>query len=51
MQIDLTPVWHQEINLLGAIGHDVVTWQGEAISTFDLALRWLAEGNITVDCS
>lgn len=46
MEIDLTPVWHQEISLLGAIGHDVVQWQGTAISTFDLALRWLAEGKV-----
>jgi 2-desacetyl-2-hydroxyethyl bacteriochlorophyllide A dehydrogenase len=46
MDIDLTPVWHQEISLLGAIGHDVVQWQGAAISTFDLALRWLAEGKV-----
>ncbi len=49
MKIDLTPVWHQEINLLGAIGHDVVTWQEEAVSTFDLALRWLAADHIQVD--
>ena len=49
MEIDLTPLWHQEINLLGAIGHDVVTWQGEEISTFDLALRWLAEGKIATE--
>lgn len=49
MEIDLTPLWHQEINLLGAIGHDIVLWQGEQISTFDLALRWLTEGKITVD--
>lgn len=49
MNIDLTPVWHQEINLLGAIGHDVVAWQGEAVSTFDLAMRWMGEGKIDVD--
>ena len=48
MRIDLTPVWHQEVNLLGSIGHDVVAWQGEAISTFDLALRWMGEGKIDV---
>ncbi|MCP4357667.1 MAG: zinc-binding dehydrogenase [Chloroflexi bacterium] len=46
MKIDLTPVWHQEINLLGAIGHDVVMWQNEAISTFDLAMQWMAEGKV-----
>ncbi|MCB8965828.1 MAG: alcohol dehydrogenase catalytic domain-containing protein [Ardenticatenaceae bacterium] len=49
MQIDLTPVWHQEINLLGAIGHDVVTWQGESISTFALAMRWLRDGQVQVE--
>jgi len=49
MEIDLTPLWHQEINLLGAIGHDVVAWQGETISTFDLAMRWMGEGKIDVD--
>jgi 2-desacetyl-2-hydroxyethyl bacteriochlorophyllide A dehydrogenase len=49
MRVDLTPVWHQEVNLLGAIGHDVVQWQGEAISTFDLALRWMAEGKVTIE--
>ena len=48
MEIDLTPLWHQEINLLGAIGHDIVTWHGEEISTFDLALCWLAQGKIEV---
>ncbi len=46
MHIDLTPVWYQEVDLLGAIGHDVIQWQGEAISTFDLALRWLAAGRL-----
>lgn len=49
MNIDLTPIWHQEVDLLGAVGHDVVTWQGEEISTFDLALQWLGEGKIDVD--
>ncbi len=46
MTLDLTPVWYQEVNLLGAVGHDIVEWQGEAVSTFDLALRWLAQGRI-----
>jgi threonine dehydrogenase-like Zn-dependent dehydrogenase len=46
MQIDLTPVWHQEVNLIGAVGHDIITWQGEAVSTFGLAQRWMAQGKI-----
>lgn len=46
MNLDVTPVWYQEVNLLGAVGHDIVEWQGEAISTFDLAMRWMGEGRL-----
>ena len=46
MKIDLTPVWYQEVDLLGSVGHDVVTWQGERLSTFALAMRWMAEGGL-----
>ncbi len=49
MKLDLTPVWHQEVNLIGAIGHDVIEWQGEQISTFDLAMRWMDEGQINTN--
>ncbi|MBX7237725.1 MAG: zinc-binding dehydrogenase [Caldilineales bacterium] len=44
MHLDVTPVWYQEVNLVGAVGHDVVEWQGETVSTFDLAMRWMAAG-------
>ncbi|GAB4148855.1 MAG: zinc-binding dehydrogenase [Candidatus Promineifilaceae bacterium] len=46
MHIDLTPIWHQEVDLIGAIGHDVVTWNGETLSTFELAMRWMQQGHI-----
>jgi threonine dehydrogenase-like Zn-dependent dehydrogenase len=46
MTLDLTPVWYQEVNLLGVVGHDVVTWQGQQLSTFELAMRWMGEGRI-----
>jgi threonine dehydrogenase-like Zn-dependent dehydrogenase len=49
MKLDVTPVWYQEVDLVGAIGHDVVTWEGEALSTFELAMRWMGTGKI--DCS
>ncbi len=50
MKLDLTPVWHQEVDLLGAIGHDVVTWGDERLSTFDLAMRWMSDGDIETEC-
>jgi threonine dehydrogenase-like Zn-dependent dehydrogenase len=46
MKLDVTPVWYQEVDLLGAVGHDVVTWEGEALSTFELAMRWMLEGKL-----
>lgn len=49
MRLDVTPVWYQEVDLLGAVGHDIVTWQGESISTFELAMRWMQSG--TLRCS
>ncbi len=49
MCLDLTPVWYQEVDLLGSVGHDLVTWQGDTMSTFDLAMRWMQEG--LLDCS
>lgn len=49
MNLDMTPVWYQEVNLLGAIGHDIVTWGGEAISTFELAMRWMNDGTLTTE--
>ncbi|MBN1657702.1 MAG: alcohol dehydrogenase catalytic domain-containing protein [Anaerolineae bacterium] len=46
MKLDLTPIWYQEVDLLGAIGHDVVTWEGSCLSTFELAMKWMAEGSL-----
>ena len=46
MELDLTPVWYQEVDLLGAVGHDIVSWQGQPISTFELAMEWMQQGII-----
>lgn len=44
MELDLTPVWYQEVDLLGAVGHDNVSWDGRQISTFELAMMWMRQG-------
>jgi threonine dehydrogenase-like Zn-dependent dehydrogenase len=46
MRLDVTPVWYQEVDLVGAIGHDVVTWEGKTLSTFALAMRWMQAGQL-----
>jgi threonine dehydrogenase-like Zn-dependent dehydrogenase len=49
MTLDVTPVWYQEVDLIGAVGHDVVTWQGKTLSTFELAMTWMQLGRL--DCA
>jgi threonine dehydrogenase-like Zn-dependent dehydrogenase len=49
MKIDLSPIWYQEVNLKGAIGHDVVPWKKQLISTFDLAMLWMNKGIIETE--
>jgi threonine dehydrogenase-like Zn-dependent dehydrogenase len=46
MKLDLTPVWYQEVDLIGTVGHDVVTWEGREIGTFQLAMKWMLAGDI-----
>ncbi len=49
MKLDLTPVWYQEVDLIGSVGHDVVTWEGRTIGTFQLAMEWMLAGDIRTD--
>jgi threonine dehydrogenase-like Zn-dependent dehydrogenase len=49
MKLDVTPVWYQEVNLIGAVGHDVIEWNSEKISTFELAMRWMQTGTFKTD--
>jgi len=40
MKIDLTPIWYQEINLIGTLGHGMEMWPigtSESKSTFEIA--------------
>jgi len=46
MKLDVTPVWYQEVNLIGAIGHDIVRWNGKNISTFELAMEWMQSNQL-----
>ena len=49
MHLDLTPVWFQEINLLGSTSHGVENWpigSVERRSTFSIALELIEQGHI-----
>lgn len=47
--LDLTPVWHQEVNLIGLNSHGQETWEGRQMQTFDLAIELLRQGKLTID--
>ena len=49
LTLDLSPLWFQEVELSAPAAHGMEDWQGETISTFDLAARLLAAGNLTVE--
>jgi threonine dehydrogenase-like Zn-dependent dehydrogenase len=49
MHLDVTPIWYQEVDLVGAVGHNVVTWQGKLVSTFELAMDWMQTGTLRAE--
>lgn len=49
MNIDLTPVWYQEVNLLGTLGQGMELWPPDAQqprSTFSLTAEMIAQGQL-----
>lgn len=50
MRMDLTPVWYQEVKLIGSMGHGVETWpygSPDRRSTFDVAAELIERGYLT----
>jgi 2-desacetyl-2-hydroxyethyl bacteriochlorophyllide A dehydrogenase len=49
MRIDLTPIWYQEVSLIGSFGHGTEQWpvdSQEHYSTFAIAAELMAQGLI-----
>jgi len=49
MYIDLTPIWYQEINLIGSLGQGIETWPpgtSEQASTFEIAAELIQQKRI-----
>jgi threonine dehydrogenase-like Zn-dependent dehydrogenase len=49
LSLDLTPVWYQEVNLIGVNSHGREQWNGRAWETFDLVIELLRQGKLTID--
>jgi len=46
LQLDLSPVWYQEVNLIGSVGHGMETCDGQRRSTYDLTCDLLVKGQL-----
>lgn len=42
-RLDLTPVWYQEVSLIGSIGHGMENWMGQRRSTFSIAAELIEQ--------
>lgn len=46
---DETPIWWQELNLVGVDAHGMEHFEGRDIYTFDLVQEWIRDGKYSVD--
>jgi threonine dehydrogenase-like Zn-dependent dehydrogenase len=44
LKSDLSPVWHQEVTLVGSIVHGMEEWNGQRVHGYELVAGWMLEG-------
>ncbi|HHT65057.1 MAG: zinc-dependent alcohol dehydrogenase [Caldicoprobacterales bacterium] len=49
VKLDETPIWWQELTLVGVDAHGMEEWQGRKRYTFDLAQEWIRDGIYSID--
>jgi threonine dehydrogenase-like Zn-dependent dehydrogenase len=47
--VDLTPVWYQEVDLVGLYAHGPELFRGERTNTFRVVIDLLTEGQLTTE--
>ena len=49
LHVDLTPVWYQEVDLVGLYAHGPELFRGERKSTFGVVIDLMGEGKLTTE--
>ena len=49
LTVDLSPVWYQEVRLIGTMAHGIEQWCGEEVETFELTARLFQAGKLTAE--
>jgi threonine dehydrogenase-like Zn-dependent dehydrogenase len=47
LRLDLSPIWYQEVNLIGTMAHGMELWNATRQSTYDLTCELLRKGKLT----
>jgi len=47
--VDLTPVWHQEVDLIGVLAHGTESWQGRRCHTYEVVIDLMRQGKLATD--
>lgn len=48
MTLDITPIWHEEVDLRGFLSHGTEEWEGVRLSSYERVLKWRAEGRLNL---
>ena len=49
LKVDLTPVWYQEVALIGTYAHGMEQWQGQRRHTYDIVIELLRAGKLAAE--
>jgi threonine dehydrogenase-like Zn-dependent dehydrogenase len=49
LKTDISPIWHQEVDLIGSVVHGMEEWGGQIVHGFDLAIQWMRDGLLSTD--
>ncbi len=46
LNVDLSPIWHQEVELSGVLAHGVESWNGSLRHTYDVVIDLMRQGKL-----
>jgi threonine dehydrogenase-like Zn-dependent dehydrogenase len=49
LKTDLSPIWHQEVTLMGTMAHGVAEWDGGRVHDYDLVIGWMHDGSLPTE--
>lgn len=49
LKTDLSPIWHQEVTLMGTMAHGVADWEGGRVHDYELVMGWMRDGSLPTE--